>query len=79
MPTTQNKKEQQFTNTLQHLGAFKVMAYRHRRKHHHQYNSQYILQNQNTQYKPGELLLPQSQVIERLINNSSRRHRNHTT
>ena len=39
----QNKKEQQFTNTLQHLGAFKVMAYRHRRKHHHQYNSQYIL------------------------------------
>ena len=56
-----------------------ILTHCHCTQHNHQNNSQYIFQYQNTKNQAGKPLLPQSQIIKSLIDNSRGGHGQHTS
>ena len=57
---------------LNHLSALQVVTAGDGTQHHHHHNGEDILQYQHAHHHAGKLLLPQSQIVEGLIDNRRR-------
>ena len=72
-----HEEETNLHHAAQHLFAVGIVAHGNGREHHHHDNGKDIFQDEHAHHDASKALLPQAEVVERLVDNGGGTHGQH--